>query len=170
MHYISKLLTKCLEEQHLKIIRSNRTFNQQKLISLVVLSSFIEAEVFITKLNLEGFEKSILIYFRKNYRLVKKMHSLQYISIIRTSTQDNNADNCQQYEELHISENGCPNIEFRHWNEYMYYYQLCWTIKKIIRWNGIVNFWQLSITPCLTVSSFANEFCSLAETSFFYHY
>lgn len=61
MHYISKLLTKCLEEQHLKIIRSNSTFNQQKLISLGVLSSFIEAEVFITKLNLEGFEKSILI-------------------------------------------------------------------------------------------------------------
>eukprot|EP00105_Crassostrea_gigas_P037911 XP_019922059.1 PREDICTED: multiple epidermal growth factor-like domains protein 11 isoform X2 [Crassostrea gigas] len=50
----------------------------------------------------------------KYYRLVKKMQSLQYISIIRTSTQDNNADNCQQYEELHISENGCPNIEFRH--------------------------------------------------------
>lgn len=114
MHYISKLLTKCLEEQHLKIIRSNSTFNQQKLISLGVLSSFIEAEVFITKLNLEGFEKSILIYFRKYYRLVKKMHSLQYTSIIRTSTQDINADNCQQYEELHIAENGCLNIEFRH--------------------------------------------------------
>ncbi|XP_065922548.1 multiple epidermal growth factor-like domains protein 10 [Magallana gigas] len=50
----------------------------------------------------------------KHYRLVKKMHSLQYISVIRTSTQDNNADDCQQYEELRISENGYHNIEFRH--------------------------------------------------------
>lgn len=59
-------------------------------------------------------EECILIHFRKYNRQVKKMHSLQYISVIRTSTQDNTAENCQPCEELRISENECLNIKFMH--------------------------------------------------------
>nr|XP_034311839.1 multiple epidermal growth factor-like domains protein 10 [Crassostrea gigas] len=54
-----------------------------------------------------------LLFIRKHNRLEKKMHSLHYTSIIRTSTQNNNANNSQQYEELRISENGYHNIELR---------------------------------------------------------
>lgn len=53
------------------------------------------------------------VFFRKYYRQVKKVRSLQYTSVTITATQDNNANNCQQYEELHISENDYHNIELR---------------------------------------------------------
>lgn len=54
-----------------------------------------------------------LFFIWKYYRLVKKVRSLQYTSIMRTSTQNNNANNCLQYEELRISENGYLNINLR---------------------------------------------------------
>ncbi|XP_065921327.1 multiple epidermal growth factor-like domains protein 10 isoform X2 [Magallana gigas] len=54
-----------------------------------------------------------ILFMWKYYRLVKKVRSLQYASIIRASTQDNNANNCQQYEELRISDSRYHNIELR---------------------------------------------------------
>lgn len=94
-----------------------------------------------------------LFYYRKYYRLLKKMNSLQYTSITRTSPRpENNTNSCQQYEELGLSENGYHNMELINWN----YHQQHQTFKKIrnifvIGWNQF--FWtKLCLSLCVEIN------------------